>query len=199
MGDSDEDIVVLEEIKNDKSSRKWKWNVPNPNLVEGTAEKILKKVRNKLNMENPEILMNINDSSSQALIENKKQPNSTSQINADQVQKTPQKSSSSNAPLSLTPEQIQELTENCLDSDNEPDITPTKSSLQSQEQKYIKRAPPKRALSFGLKASNGVRNRASKFFGAGTSQKDVEEILAQGIYGILLSHTCHTFSTLGLT
>ena len=180
MEDSDEDIVVIEEIKTYRSSKKWKWNVPNPKLHEGSASKILEKVRNKLQMQKP--VASENDGSNRPSGENLRKSKSSIRDSVLQVQKTPQKSPCSEAPISLTPEQILELTENCLDSDNEPEMTPTKTLLPSQDQNHTWKPAPKRALSFSVKVSNTVQNKASKFFGAGTSRESVEEILVQGIF-----------------
>lgn len=187
MTDSDDDVVFVEEVENAKS-KKWRWKAPNPKVKTGAVEEILNNVRVKLDMVNPadspdDCLPTV-ASSERKSISSVKIHNIEHEIAgpclvvpAPSVQKTPQKSSLTKAPVSLTPEEILELTENCLDSDNEPDMTPLKFPSSHE---CIKKSAPKRALNFNVKASSSVRNKASKFFGAGTSTADVEEILSQG-------------------
>ncbi|XP_034253577.1 fanconi-associated nuclease 1-like [Thrips palmi] len=189
MGDSDDDLeIVHETISNDKT-KNWKYPVANPWIKkDGGANDILQTIRNKLKMENNSPQFNSNDttqptpSSSGTKRERKKPiekqitplPGAGSAI--PNLQATPERSSHK-PPLSLTPEQIAELTENCLDSDNEPEATPSKlpqtQGMQSQA--------TKRTLNFSsVKTSSSIRNRAYKFFGSGTSSTEAEQILSQG-------------------
>lgn len=203
MGDSDDDIVFVDEvIRNDnKSKRNWKYKAPNPWIPkEGGAVNILQTIRNKLKMENMQNDGNDNDgndgtqpTSSSAANKELKSPKTQQPAQAlcmetgiQNLQTTPKKASIE-PPLSLTPKEIEDLTENCLDSDNEPDTTPFKSPLsqeiqtQAPKSQEIQTKAPKRALSFSnVKTSSSIRNRAYKFFGAGTSGAEAEQILSQG-------------------
>ncbi|KAE8749921.1 hypothetical protein FOCC_FOCC003390 [Frankliniella occidentalis] len=190
MSDSDDDITILEEKLVKDSTKRWKWKTPNPVLMRGDSEQILQSVRVKLNMQNKIIPGNTYDGSPAAsfvmdkrpedmLIENQR-PGKRKRSNTDtDSQKTPTKSNESKTVVPLTPEQILELTENCLDSDNEPELTPVKESPQTQQRENSQVSSSKRALNFGIRASSSLRNRSSKFFGAGTSSTDVDEILSQ--------------------
>ncbi|KAK3912519.1 Fanconi-associated nuclease 1 [Frankliniella fusca] len=190
MSDSDDDITILEEKLVEDSTKKWKWKSPNPVLLKGDSERILQNVREKLNMQNmcilskdthgasPNVLSAVHESSDHFLTNNQEYK----ELNASDsnLMKTPTKQNETNIHVPLTPEQILELTENCLDSDNEPELTPVKEPFQTKQKQDSKSIGSKRTLNFNVRASSNVRNHASKFFGAGTSSVDVDEILIQG-------------------
>lgn len=182
MEDSDDDVVLLEEV-NSMTSKTWKWKAPNPALKAGDTQKILQQVREKLKMKNPELMSpSENLVASGASPEHISNPELQTHSSAEtlfQLEKTPQKSAPSEAPIFLTPEQIEELTDNCLDSDNEP--SPGGSGPSTSVRNLATPGPKKQLFEKPqFKVSNSIRYRASKYFGAGTSSEDLNEILSEG-------------------
>lgn len=186
MGDSDDDVVFIDEVippttaKSIAKPKNRKYDAPNPWIKKnGGADDILQTIRNKLKMENNSP-QNLGDDAAKPTVSgatNKDLNKCLGKLQNQNLQ-TPQKPSNEQ-PLSLTPQQIEELTENCLDSDNEPELTPSKS-LQNPSP-TSQSLTPRRALSFNkIKTSSSIRNQAHKFFGAGTSGAEAELILSQG-------------------